>query len=109
MGKARSCLLRIRFAGKSGPTELLPCLAFLRTVLQELLIDRASGLRLTGLRGDEEPALLDTPIGGPQRVIAIALRQRLHGLRSSLGQGGLGVAQGRWDTGDPFDLSLGQL
>jgi hypothetical protein len=59
MRKTRQCLLRIGFAGKSGPTELLPCFAFLRTVLQEVLIDRASGLRLPGLRGDEEPALLD--------------------------------------------------
>jgi len=69
----------------------------------------ASGLRLTGLRGDEKPTLLDTPIGRRQRVIAIALRPRRHGVWSRLGQGGLGVAQRRGNAGHPFDLRLGEV
>jgi hypothetical protein len=108
MGKTRQCLLCSGGAGQSGPTALLPCLACLRTVLSEGLSARAAGRRLPGRSGDEEPAWLDTPIGGPQRVLALALRQRRHGLWSSLGQGGLGVAPGGGDAGEPFALRLGK-
>ena len=40
---ARQRLLRIGFAGKGSPTQVLPRFAIVSTVLQELLLDRAPG------------------------------------------------------------------
>jgi hypothetical protein len=60
-------------------------------------------------RVEEDPALLDAPIARAHRVIAIALRERRHRLRIGLGQDGLGFAQGRWDSGNPREVGIGQL
>jgi hypothetical protein len=71
--------------------------------------DRAPGLRLTGRRGAEPPAWLATPLGCPQRVRARALRHRRHGWWRRRRPGGLGVAPGRWNAGDPWAWRLGKV
>ena len=58
---------------------------------------------------DEEPALRHPTIGRRQDAIAIAVQQRGHGRRVSLGEGGLRFAQGRWNPCDPFHASPREL
>jgi len=107
--KACQRLPRIGFAGKGGATQFLQGFDFLVTVLAQVRIDTAFGLRLAGLRGDEEPPLLAPTRGRRQGVIPRALRQSAHGLRSSVGQGGVGFAQGCRDPRAPLHLGLGEF
>jgi len=93
--QARQRLRRIGFTGTGGATQLLQGFVCVVTLLQEVRLDRTSGQRLPGLSGDQE--------------LARALRQRLHGVGRSLGQGGVSVAQRRWDAGEPCALGLGAL
>jgi hypothetical protein len=108
-GKTRERLLGIGFTGKRGPAQRPEGFDFLGTLRAPLRIDGALGLRLALFRVEEDPALLDAPIARAHHMIAIALRQRSHRLWISLGQDGLGFAQGRWDAGNPLEVGIGQL
>ena len=105
----RQRLPRLGFPGTGGTTQLLARFEVLITLLEQLLVDRALARRLAGRRIDAHPALLDLARGRGQRLRAIALPQRGHGLRVGLGQSGVRFAHRRGDTGDPLHRGLGEL
>ena len=61
--KSRQRLPCISFTRKAGAAQFLPGFAVLVTLLAELLVDGALGLRLAGLGVDQEPALLNAAVG----------------------------------------------
>ena len=98
VGKTRQGLVGIRFTGKGRAAQRLESFHFVGTLLEPLLVHGALGVRLARFGVDEPPALLDAPIARWHHAVAIALRERRHRLRISLGQDGLGFPQGRGDT-----------
>jgi hypothetical protein len=102
-------LPRLRFTGTGGAAQFLQGLAFLGTRLAERLVDGTLRLRLAGLSVEEDPALGAAAVRRRQRLIAIALFERCHGLRLGVGQGGLGFVHGGRNTGEPLDCRLGEL
>ena len=105
----RQGLSGIRFTGKGCAAQRLEGFDFVRTLVEPLLVNRALGLRLARRGVDEHPALCDATIARWHHAIAIALRERRHGLGIGLGQDGLGFVQGRWHAGDPLEAGVGQL
>jgi hypothetical protein len=108
-GKTHERLLGIGFTGKRGPAQRPEGFPFLVTLRAPLLVNGTLGLRLARRGVDEYPALLEAAIARWHHTIAIALRERCHRLGISLGQDGVGFAQGRWDAGNPREVGLGQL
>jgi hypothetical protein len=108
-GQTRQGLLGIRFTGTGRAAQRPASFAFLVTLVAPRRIDGALGLRLALGRGEKDPALPHTAVARWHHTLAIALRERRHGLGSGLGQDGLGLSPGRWDPGDPREAGLGQF
>src|SRR5262245_17625769 len=60
--KGRQRLACLGFTGKGVAAQFFQRVAFLRTLLEELLIDRAFGTGPVGLRSDQDPVLFDPAI-----------------------------------------------
>jgi hypothetical protein len=107
--KGRQRLVCIRFTGESRATQLFERFDFLVTLLAQVLVDRALGLGVAVLRGEEQPALRDPAIRRVQDLITIPLGEQGHGRRGSLRQRGLCFTQRCRDTRHPLHRSLGEL
>ena len=83
--KGRVGVLGISGTGQGGAAELLKGFGFGRTLLAPMCVYAPLGLGTAMGRVAQYPTLCQVTIGGRQHVIARALLQRCHSLRTGLG------------------------